>query len=254
MVDRYFPEWTAALTGEQPCLTAGRLGVCRRLVGGALAVVLALATPAAADLEDDLGRNEVRIYTAAVPVPIGQTVLNSALLERLEGRGYQRVHSKPSVPGEYFFGESIFWVFRRAYTIGEEGHDARLFGMAIGPGGVIQGVVGPDRSPVDPSRAALEPLLLSESLDGDRAPRILVRFENLPEVVWRPVLAAEDARFFEHSGIDARSVVARAALANLKQGKIAEGGSTITQQLIKNRDLSSRGGHSGARPRRQCVP
>ena len=225
------------MTGEQPCLTAGRLGVCRRLVGGALAVVLALATPAAADLEDDLGRNEVRIYTAAVPVPIGQTVLNSALLERLEGRGYQRVHSKPSVPGEYFFGESIFWVFRRAYTIGEEGHDARLFGMAIGPGGVIQGVVGPDRSPVDPSRAALEPLLLSESLDGDRAPRILVRFENLPGVVWRAVLAAEDHRFFDHHGLDGKAI-ARALLKNLKRGEVTQGGSTITQQLVKNRDLS----------------
>jgi hypothetical protein len=52
-------------------------------------------------------------------------------------------------------------------------------------------------------------------------------------------LAAEDARFFEHGGLDTRSL-ARAALANVRAGEVVQGGSTITQQLIKNRDLSPR--------------
>ena len=237
MEDRVSSGWIAAWTRKQPRRTACGLCVRRRLLFGTLVALLLSAIYVSADLEDDLGRNEVRIYTAAIPVPTGQTVLNSALLERLERRGYQRVHSKPSVPGEYFFGESIFWVFRRAYIIGEEKHDARLFGMAIGPGGVIRGAVGPDRSPLDPSRAALEPLLLSESLDGDRSPRILVPFKDLPEIVWRAVLAAEDHRFFDHHGLDGKAI-ARALLKNLRQGEVAQGGSTITQQLVKNRDLS----------------
>ncbi len=64
-----------------------------------------------------------------------------------------------------------------------------------------------------------------------------VQLSTLPERVWRPVLAAEDARFFSHGGVDPRAM-ARAALRDLLKGRIAEGGSTITQQLIKNRDLS----------------
>jgi penicillin-binding protein 1A len=47
------------------------------------------------------------------------------------------------------------------------------------------------------------------------------------------VLAAEDARFYEHGGFDLRSI-ARAALVNLKNGEVSQGGSTITQQYVKN--------------------
>ncbi len=53
------------------------------------------------------------------------------------------------------------------------------------------------------------------------------------------MLAIEDARFFDHSGIDGRAV-ARALLANVRSGRVVQGGSTITQQLIKLRDLSSK--------------
>jgi penicillin-binding protein 1B len=66
---------------------------------------------------------------------------------------------------------------------------------------------------------------------------VRVDLAALPEHVWRVVLAAEDARFFSHPGVDAIGV-ARAALHDIKTGELAQGGSTITQQLIKNRDLS----------------
>ena len=47
------------------------------------------------------------------------------------------------------------------------------------------------------------------------------------------LVATEDRRFFQHWGIDPFSL-ARAAVVNLKQGKIKQGGSTLTQQLAKN--------------------
>ncbi len=63
--------------------------------------------------------------------------------------------------------------------------------------------------------------------------RVLVEAEEIPSVLKEAVLAAEDARFFEHPGYDLRSI-ARAALVNLDEGEVAQGGSTITQQYVKN--------------------
>lgn len=48
----------------------------------------------------------------------------------------------------------------------------------------------------------LEPEILAESLDAKSADRYRIELDRLGEKVWRPVLAAEDARFFEHGAID----------------------------------------------------
>ena len=63
--------------------------------------------------------------------------------------------------------------------------------------------------------------------------RALVEPDSVPTVLKDAVLAAEDSRFFEHPGYDLRAI-ARAALVNLESGEIEQGGSTITQQYVKN--------------------
>ncbi|WP_082668258.1 penicillin-binding protein 1A [Tepidimonas taiwanensis] len=67
--------------------------------------------------------------------------------------------------------------------------------------------------------------------------RIVVPFEDIPPVMINAVLAIEDARFFEHSGVDYRGLL-RAALANLGEAK-SQGASTITMQVARNVYLSS---------------
>jgi penicillin-binding protein 1A len=62
--------------------------------------------------------------------------------------------------------------------------------------------------------------------------RIQVASSEIPKVVKDAVVAVEDARFWEHSGIDAKAI-ARAAIANWSRGATVQGGSTITQQLAK---------------------
>jgi penicillin-binding protein 1A len=57
--------------------------------------------------------------------------------------------------------------------------------------------------------------------------------ENIPDTIRRAVIAAEDHRFFHHQGVDYRAVV-RAVQENRKAGKVVQGASTITQQLIRN--------------------
>lgn len=62
--------------------------------------------------------------------------------------------------------------------------------------------------------------------------RIQMRWDQLPRQLVLAVLAAEDARYFSHSGVDFKGVV-RAMITNLKAGDVREGASTITQQLAK---------------------
>lgn len=68
--------------------------------------------------------------------------------------------------------------------------------------------------------------------------RVLVDFEKMPRQLLQAFVAAEDASFFKHQGIDFQSIL-RAALKNVKAGGIAQGGSTITQQVAKKLLLTS---------------
>ena len=67
--------------------------------------------------------------------------------------------------------------------------------------------------------------------------RTLIRFDELPTHVVNAFLAAEDADFYNHEGMDYFGM-ARAALSNLEAGQLRQGASTITQQVVKNFLLS----------------
>lgn len=58
-------------------------------------------------------------------------------------------------------------------------------------------------------------------------------FERIPSVFWKGLIGIEDARFLEHKGVDLRSI-ARAIYEDIKAMSLVQGGSTITQQLVKN--------------------
>jgi membrane peptidoglycan carboxypeptidase len=62
--------------------------------------------------------------------------------------------------------------------------------------------------------------------------RLPVPIDKVPKPVVKAVLDAEDERFYEHGAIDLRAMT-RAMVSNIQEGQIAEGGSTITQQLVK---------------------
>ena len=62
--------------------------------------------------------------------------------------------------------------------------------------------------------------------------RRVVQLKDIPKRVRNAVLAIEDDRFYQHDGVDFRGI-ARAAVTDLRSGRIAQGGSTLTQQLVK---------------------
>lgn len=78
---------------------------------------------------------------------------------------------------------------------------------------------------------AADGTLLAEWHAGED--RVPVRFEDLPRHLVDAVVAIEDERFWQHSGVDLQAV-ARALLADLEAGRVVQGGSTITQQYLKN--------------------
>jgi penicillin-binding protein 1A len=68
--------------------------------------------------------------------------------------------------------------------------------------------------------------------------RVLVAFREIPRVVRQAVVAIEDRRFYQHAGVDLRALI-RAAYVDATSGDVVQGGSTITEQYVKNRYLGS---------------
>jgi penicillin-binding protein 1B len=80
--------------------------------------------------------------------------------------------------------------------------------------------------------ARLEPPLIGGIYPGKNEDRLLVRLSDVPEEVIQALLAVEDRRFYSHHGLDPRGI-ARALFATAR-GDGVQGGSTLTQQLVKN--------------------
>lgn len=74
--------------------------------------------------------------------------------------------------------------------------------------------------------------LIEESVCSD-----YVAYEKIPDITKKAFIAAEDKRFYKHHGVDFKGIF-RAGVKNVFSGKLKEGGSTISQQLVKNAYLS----------------
>ena len=83
----------------------------------------------------------------------------------------------------------------------------------------------------------LEPEILSNDPSSKSGKRELLSYDEIPPVMVQAILAIEDRRFFEHSGVDLKGL-GRALLRNAGDEQLGQGGSTITQQLVKNTYLS----------------
>jgi penicillin-binding protein 1B len=83
----------------------------------------------------------------------------------------------------------------------------------------------------------LEPEIISNDLSSKSGTREALNYSDIPPGLVHAILSIEDRRFFDHSGVDVNGLV-RAALRNAGEERFGQGGSTITQQLVKNTYLS----------------
>lgn len=165
-----------------------------------------------------------QVVSEPLRVRIGTDSRATAIASRLERAGYVRVEEKPRV-GEFQVTRSMIAYREPAGTSSEKERQIALY--LDGP--VVRRIQ-------TGGRHADTILLPREHLTSFRASlrerRTPIEFTDLPEPLVRAVLAAEDRRFFSHRGLDGRGI-ARALLRNMRAGRIVEGGSTITQQVVK---------------------
>ncbi|HET9597362.1 MAG TPA: PBP1A family penicillin-binding protein [Anaeromyxobacteraceae bacterium] len=115
---------------------------------------------------------------------------------------------------------------------------ALLLLVGLGGGGFVLGIM--TGLPAFDSLKDYRPLISTRvyAVDGSEAfqfyreRRTVVPFEQIPDVVKKAVLASEDAHFYEHGGVNYLAI-ARCAVKGVFRGKVACGGSTITQQVVK---------------------
>ena len=123
-----------------------------------------------------------------------------------------------------------------------------VLGLVAGLGGLIGLFTYYGSDPKLPNLSRLDayrPKQVTRILDRSGAPigelgtekRTVIPYASIPKLLVQAVIAAEDADYFKHSGLDYRGMV-RAFIENILRGRTAQGGSTITQQVVKTLLLS----------------
>ncbi len=177
-----------------------------------------------------------RLYAAPTVLRVDEPLDPEALLAELDLLGYHPPAGKRGSlpPGTFRSGEGELTVHLRRHATVDGYLEASVLAVQHN-GSRVQGLTL-DGSEV--ASARLEPLLLESFYDDDLQERSPVSLSQVPEELIWAVLAAEDEKFFRHSGLSL-SGISRAAWVNLRGGGVSQGGSTLTQQLVKNLYLTS---------------
>lgn len=164
----------------------------------------------------------------------GLSITQLDLVERLRRTGYREQKVKvgrPLRPGLYRSGPDRLRVHLRAFDHPTRPEPARDIVVRF-EGDQIYEIRELPRSR-EVGAVLIEPELVGAYFGVEREQRDLVRLGVVPPALIAAVIAVEDRRFEEHHGVDLRRI-AGAVVANLRAGGVRQGGSTLTQQLVKN--------------------
>ena len=179
-----------------------------------------------------------KIYADSKIIYPGINIPASHIREKLRRLGYRSTRNQPRTTGEYrIYGKSaIIEIFLHDFQYPLR--DFRGFPVRISlKSETIHRIQRLDNGEVLPS-LELEPEVVTGFYDRVREQRRIVRLDEVPARVRKAILAVEDERFYYHRGVDPVAVL-RAFVANLRSGGVVQGGSTLTQQLMKNFFLES---------------
>jgi len=222
---RRAPRRAPARRGGSILARIGRLAFSSSLgalVGG-VAIVYTLYHQAVVDVEHLLSQPvwsaTGRILSAPLAVWPGMTLSPGQVAEDLQSAGYARVRSLQA---------------DRDFVVSADQIQVRDAGKTV-----TMSFSGGRVSSVQPGAVArFSAVELAELRGAEGVSRRPITIDELPEHVYKSVLAMEDARYFDHEGVDPIGIT-RAVIANVTEGGIAQGGSTLTQQLVKNLFLTA---------------
>ncbi len=171
------------------------------------------------------------IYAAPRTLRAGQTISRDALVELLRRAGYIETSASDVWSGSFTAREDAIEIRPRR----SESSTVTTVNVRFDRKSHIAELTGDMGVTLD--SYTLEPEILTTDAAMKTGQRPQTAFRDIPPVLVRAILSIEDRRFFEHGGVDIWGV-GRALLRNAADDETAQGGSTITQQLVKNTFLS----------------
>jgi penicillin-binding protein 1B len=183
-----------------------------------------------ARLENGYLTSRAGIYAAPRTLRLGQLLSRDGLVELLRRAGYIETNASDVWSGSFTANERSVEI--RPRQIGSR--PTQLVNVAFNEKNRLAGLTA-DGAPIE--AYTLEPEVLTNDVLMKTGSRAALSFRDVPTTLVHAILAIEDRRFFEHSGVDVFGI-GRAILRNISDDAIGQGGSTITQQLVKNTYLS----------------
>lgn len=176
-----------------------------------------------------------QVYAAPLELYAGLALTGPELERELQRLHYRRA-DHPDHPGTYRLSGERLDLQLRAARFADETRPASLLSITVGAGG-LQSLR--DGAGQDVPVLRLEPLLIGSIFPSHGEDRIIVTPDEVPPLLPAALKAVEDRKFDTHHGVDPIAML-RALWVNVRAHQIEQGGSTLTQQLVRSYFLNSR--------------
>jgi len=197
-------------------------------------IVLVLDRRVTAQFEGRRWTLPARVYAQPVELYVGQTLSAERCAQELERLGYNATQD-PTQPGTYRRRGDRIDVDVRGFRFSDELQKARALRLGFAGDAIV---TVEDAQGRDVPVYRLDPLLIGSIFPLHGEDRIIVAPDEVPPLLPAALKAVEDRTFDEHHGINPKAIL-RALFANVRAGQIEQGGSTLTQQLVKSYFLDS---------------